>query len=152
MFQDAATRLGLMQQSWRGTGFGAALVDFDLDSDLDLAFVNGRVKRGTQGGALSPTMGPFWAPYAQRNQLFVNDGVAFRDVSAANHPFCGEALVGRGLAVGDIDNDGDLDLLATTTGGPAKLYRNVAPRRGHWLSMRVIDPALGGRDAYGAEV
>jgi hypothetical protein len=61
-------------------------------------------------------------------------------------------MVGRGLATGDIDNDGDVDLLVTSTGGPAKLYRNVAPRRGHWLTVRVIEPSLGGRDANGAEV
>jgi hypothetical protein len=56
------------------------------------------------------------------------------------------------LAVGDVDGDGALDLLVTTIAGPARLYRNVAPGRGHWLLVRTIDPALGGRDAYGAEV
>ena len=152
LFQDALERMGLTKQGWRGTGFGAVLADFDLDGDLDLAFVNGRVKRGEQGGPMAAGVDPFWAPYAQRNQVFANEGGTFRDISAANAAFCAEAMVGRGLAIGDIDNDGDLDLLVTSTGGPAKLYRNIAPRTGHWLSVRVIDPALGGRDAYGAEI
>ena len=63
-----------------------------------------------------------------------------------------EALVGRGLACGDIDNDGAPDLLITGIGGPARLYRNIATPRGHWLGIRAIDPSLGGRDAYGAEI
>ena len=55
------------------------------------------------------------------------------------------------MACGDIDNDGALDLLVTSVAGPAMLLRNVAPKRGHWLLVRAIDPALR-RDAYGAEV
>src|SRR5205823_13626668 len=58
----------------------------------------------------------------------------------------------RGLAFGDVDGDGALDLLVTTIAGPARLFRNVAPNRGHWLLVRAVDPALGGRDAYGAEI
>jgi hypothetical protein len=61
-------------------------------------------------------------------------------------------LVGRGLICGDIDNDGAPDLLVTGIAGPARLYRNIASPRGHWLGIRAIDPALGNRDAYGAEV
>ncbi|HKQ39068.1 MAG TPA: VCBS repeat-containing protein, partial [Verrucomicrobiae bacterium] len=133
VFQDTINRMGLVKRGWHRTGFGTVLVDFDLDGDLDLALVNGRVKRGEQDGPMAPGSDPFWAPYAQRNDIFANEGGTFRDVASANAAFCGEAMVGRGLAVGDIDNDGDLDLLVTSTGGPAKLYRNVASRVGHWL-------------------
>jgi hypothetical protein len=84
--------------------------------------------------------------------LFENDGTGkFRDVSLSNSAFCGSAQVARGLACGDVDNDGALDLLVTTVAGPARLYRNVAPKRGHWLMVRALDPALH-RDAYGAQV
>ena len=160
LFQDRTAMAGLATPSRRGTGFGTVLADFDLDGALDLALVNGRIKRTNNGGksaaekeSLLPGMNPFWNPYAERNQLFANDGTGrFQDISDANTALCGRAAVGRGLACGDIDNDGDLDLLVVNAGGPAELLRNVAPRRGHWLTVRAIDPAAGGRDAYGAEI
>jgi hypothetical protein len=151
-FLDRMAPAGLTQQGWHGTGFGVAFVDFDHDGAPDLAWVNGLVKRGKQSGRVAPGVPPFWADYAQRSQLFANDGKGnFHDVSMSNPAFSGQAIVGRGLAYGDIDNDGAVDLLVTSTSGPAQLFRNIAPRRGHWLTVRVIDPALGGRDAYGAE-
>ena len=98
-------------------------------------------------------LGPFWSRYAERNQIFAGDGKGgFRETSADNAPFCGAAGSYRGLAVGDIDRDGALDLLVTTIAGPARLFRNVAPKRGHWLMVRALTGAGTGRDAYGAEV
>ena len=76
----------------------------------------------------------------------------FTDVSDQNPAFCGTPSVARGLACADIDGDGAIDLLVTHIGGAARLYRNVASKRGHWLTVRATDPALGGRDAYGAEI
>jgi len=85
--------------------------------------------------------------------LFANDGAGkFRDISPGNDALCGAPVVGRGLATGDIDGDGALDLLVTAVGSAARLYRNIAPKRGHWFMIRALDPALGGRDAYGAEI
>jgi hypothetical protein len=155
-FEDRTAAAGLVRTRWRGTGFGTVLADFDQDGALDLAVVNGRVARDARFAtdpAAAAGLDPFWRPYADRNQLFANDGKgAFRDVSLENDPFCGSAAVSRGLAVGDVNGDGALDLLVTTVAGRARLYRNVAPDRGHWLLVRAVDPALGGRDAYGAEV
>jgi hypothetical protein len=148
-FRDRTVEAGLTAGRWRGTGFGTLLADFDLDGAPDLAVVNGRVLRG--GPAQGTDMG-FWETYAERNQLFANDGTGkFRDVSPANKPFCGHWNVARGLACADVDGDGAPDLLVTTIGGPARLFRNVAPNRGHWLKVRALDPKLK-RDAYGAEV
>lgn len=148
LFKDGTVAAGLTASRWRGTGFGAILADFDCDGALDLAFVNGRVCKPDKAGH-----GPFWSWYAERNQLFANDGNGrYRDISPQNVSFCGSGAVSRGLAVGDVDNDGALDLLVTAVAGPVRLFRNIAPERGHWLIVRAIDPALGGRDAYGAEV
>jgi hypothetical protein len=159
LFKDHTAASGLPQARWRGTGFGAAFGDFDQDGAPDLAVVNGRVTRSGDHPAL-PSGGkpngtnadPFWSRYAERNQLFVNDGSGrFRDASLQNRPFCDAAAVSRGLAVGDVDGDGALDLLTTTVGGAAHLYRNIAPDRGHWIMVRAVDPTLH-RDAYGAEI
>jgi hypothetical protein len=149
-FRDGSVASGLAKPQWRGTGSGTVLGDFDQDGALDVAVVNGRVQRGP--AASEEELGKFWAAYAERNQLFANDGKGtFKDVSPPNKAFCGSARVSRGLAAGDITNSGSLYLLVTAVGGPARLYKNVAPGRGHWLVVRALDPALR-RDAYGAEV
>jgi hypothetical protein len=150
VFRDRTVPAGLAPAGSRGTGFGTVLADFDHDGALDVAVVNGRVARGKP--AAEKTLGPFWSQYAERNQLFANDGAGrFQVISSRNPPFCGAAGVYRGLACGDLDGDGALDLLVTALAGPARLYRNVAPDRGHGLLVRAIDPALK-RDAYGAEI
>jgi hypothetical protein len=150
-FHDQTAAAGLANPRWRSTGFGTVFGDFDLDGALDLALANGAVKHPAMAHR-SPG-GAFWSQFSERNQLFAGDGTGrFRDISLENEAFCGTAAISRALACGDIDNDGALDLLVTQVAGPARLFRNIAPRRGHWLLVRAIDPALGGRDAYGAEI
>jgi len=154
LFEDQTAKYGLIRPAERGTGFGTLLADFDLDGWLDLAVINGTIRRGSaHPGSPLPGLIPFWYPYAQHYQLFVNDSQGrFVDCSAANPQFCAFTGVGRGLACGDIDNDGALDLLAVCAGGPVGLFHNIAPRRGHWLTVRALLPAAGNRDAIGAEV
>ena len=149
LFLDRTGASGILQSHWRGTGFGTVLGDFDNDGHLDLAIANGAVFAMAQ--TTDHSLGPFWSRYGQRNQVFANDGHGrFRDISLANAPFCGKPNVARGLACGDVDRDGGLDLLVTAIGGPARLYRNVAAR-GHWLSIRAVEPAHE-RDALGSTV
>jgi hypothetical protein len=148
MFKDQTVQSKLTAQH-RGTGWGTVMADFDLDGNLDLALVNGSVFSG--GEATGTDLG-FWETYADKNQLFAGDGTgAFRELSAANKPFCGRWNVARGLVCADFDNSGAPGLLVTTIGGRARLFKNVAPNRGHWLKVRAVDPKLK-RDAYGAEV
>jgi hypothetical protein len=150
-FEDRTPQAGLTRGHVRGTGFGTVLGDFDQDGALDLAIVNGRVAKNDQPE--NSPLGPYWSAYAERNHLLTNNGMGyFKDLSKDNPAFCGALNVARGLAYGDVDGDGALDLLVTTVAGKARLYRNVAPNRGHWLLVRTVDPKVGGRDAYGAEV
>ncbi len=148
-FRDRTAAAGLLALKWRGTGFGTLMADFDCDGALDIAVVNGKVVGG--GQAKNTDLG-FWETYAEKNQLFVNDGTGkFKDASLDNGVFCDRWNVGRGLVCADFDGDGAPDLLVTSIGGPARLFRNVAPNRGHWLTIRAFDPKLG-RDAVGAEI
>jgi hypothetical protein len=150
LYQDQTTGTGLAKPLWPATGFGTLLADFDHDGALDLAIANGRVAAREQG--VDDSLGPFWTRYGDRNQLFAGDGKGhFTDLSPHNAPLCGRYNMGRGLLRGDFDGDGAEDLLVTSIAGPARLYRNVAPRRGHWLRVRAFDPALH-RDALGTEV
>jgi hypothetical protein len=152
LFEDRTNLTGLAAPHWRGTGFGTVLCDFDLDGALDLAVVNGRVSARPAGAGTDAATNEYWGRYAERNQLFLNTGEGvFRDISPENDAFCKDAAVSRGLVWGDFDDDGRVDLLVTAVAGPARFFRNVAPRRGHWLLVRARDGALK-RDAYGAVV
>lgn len=153
LFMDRVATSGLQRQAWRGTGFGAVFADFDRDGHADLALANGLVRRAVPGQKpVPPDVSPWWGRYAQRAQLFAGDANGtFRDLSPANPDLCGSALVGRSLALGDLNRDGAPDLILGSIGADWRVYRNVAPLRGHWIGLRLLDPARGDRDAIGAE-
>lgn len=152
-FADRIAEAGLQQQSWRGTGFGTVLADFNHDGALDLTSANGLIRRIVPGQTpVAPGTHPWWSRYAQKTQLFINDGQGkFRDISPSQSVLSGKACIGRSLAVGDLDNDGAPDLIVGAVGGPIQLFRNTAPNRGHWLKLRLLLPQQGNRDAIGAE-
>jgi enediyne biosynthesis protein E4 len=153
LFNDIIGPSGMQQQAWRGTGFGTVAADFNHDGALDIALVNGLIRRASPPQTpLLPGVDSWWARYAQRPQIFLQRNSKFEDVSEQNPAFCGNAAVGRSLAMADLNNDGALDLVAGNVGGPTQLYRNVAPNLGHWLKLRLIAPEWGNRDAIGAEV
>ena len=138
MFSDRTAPLGLNQSSWRGTGFGAVMADFDNNGFSDLAFVNGDIRAdATQSAALSSNAEAFWKRYGQRNQLFSNQGNGkLVDISQQNPSLCAGKGVGRGLAVGDLNNDGYLDLIVTRIEAPLQMLFGKQPSdttAAHWF-------------------
>lgn len=145
-FEDATRRWGWSKISETFTGFGIAVVDFDLDSNLDIAVVNGRVTAGKKNAP-----NEFWDRYRERNHLLVNRGdKTFSERKSKAESFANSSDVGRALCHGDFDNDGKQDLFVVYADQPAKLFRNVAPDAGHWIGLRLVDQVHGGRFAYGA--
>jgi len=149
-FQDETTPVSLSVISLPYTGFGTGFFDYDHDGDLDLAIVNGRVIRGPVLTKEKPVT--YWDHYAEPNLIFENDSTGiFKNVSAKAKEFTEPVENSRGLVFGDVDNDGDIDLLVTNEGGRARLYRNDVIKKGNWVVIRVIDPSVN-RDIYGARV
>ncbi len=149
-FTDATGQVGLAASSMALTGFGTVAFDVELDGDLDLAVVNGRVKR-TDPRADAWVDEP-WSWFAEPNLFYLNEGGnLFRTAAAETAPFVHPVEITRGLALGDYDADGDQDLLVGNIEGPLRLYRNDAPRSGRWIVLRLSDPG-GNSAAIGARV
>ena len=149
-FRDDTGQSGLGSSSMVYTGWGIAAFDADLDGDLDLAVANGRVKHGK--GLPGVNMEPPWDVYSEPNLFYLNDGSGqFKLAGEAARSFSAPIEITRGLATGDIDSDGDLDLLVSNIQGKARLYRNDIPAKGHWLQVQAVDPRWK-RDAIGARV
>ncbi len=144
-YSDAAIKAGVGQASRESLGFGCAFLDIDLDGRLDLAAVNGHIDETVRH--IRSNVG-----YAQPPHLFHNEGQGrFRDDAAAAGPGFAAPKVARGLAYGDFDRDGDLDLLVTTNQGPAYLYRNDVTNGFRALRIRLTGKKSN-RDAIGAVV
>ncbi|MEZ5063586.1 MAG: CRTAC1 family protein [bacterium] len=141
-FEDRTAEFGLASLSLPATGFGTVTFDVELDGDLDLVVGNGAVNRG-EPRKDSDQPAP-WDRYAEPNHLYLMTDGKFGFASAeVGGELTSRVEVTRGLAVGDLDDDGDLDLLLTNTSGPARIYRNDAPRGGHWLRVRPTERAAG---------
>ena len=147
LFEDRSMDSGIGIASRPNTGWGVAWIDVDNDGWLDLLAVNGLVKQDLD--ALSAG-NPF--PYQQRNQVLRNLGNRrFEDVTDRAGRVFASKQVGRGAAFGDVDNDGDVDVLIVNSGGPAHLLINGIGNRSHWLGLRLVGGDRA-RDMVGARV
>jgi hypothetical protein len=144
-FDDARGPAGLARPTAAFTGFGTDWVDYDNDGWLDLFIANGAVNIVEQQRG-----DPF--PYRMKNQLFRNTGVGqFVEVTSAAGAAFEQAEVSRGAAFGDLDNDGDTDVVVTNNKGPVRLLINQAGTRNHWLQVR-LQQTSGERFGLGARI
>jgi len=146
-FEDQTVAMGLANPSFKYTGFGTAWIDYDNDSWLDLLAVNGAVKKIQ---ALVESGDPY--PIHQPNQLFRNLGNGrYEEVTGRAGAAFESSLVSRAAAFGDLDNDGDTDVIIGNNAGPAQVLLNQVGSSFGWVGFRLL-VADGSRDALGARV
>ncbi len=134
-FMDVADRYGLGQIALDYVGFGTGFFDYNNDGQLDIFVTNGStIQQNTNPQLLDP----------MQDQLFWNAGPdeGFYDVSPVSGPAFRQELVGRGMAIGDYDNDGAPDIFVVNNQGPAQLLRNEGGNKQNWLTL-----ALRGTDS-----
>jgi enediyne biosynthesis protein E4 len=145
LYEDRTTESGLFKLGF--TGFGTRFLDYDHDGWLDLFIANGAVRhlsRQVQAGD------PY--PLKQRNQVFRNERRGrFTDVTERAGSALAPLGVGRGVATGDLDNDGGVDVVVFNNSGPARVLVNDVSPRGHWLGIRAVDTRYR-RDALQARI
>jgi len=135
LFDDATVEAGLAAPSLTFTGFGTAWVDYDNDGWLDIIVVNGEIKTIE---ALAARGDPY--PLHQTKQIYRNRGDGhFEEITAQAGDAFRLSEVGRGAAFGDVDNDGDTDVLVLNNNGPARLLVNQVGNRNSWVGVRMMD-------------
>ena len=127
-FEDVARKVGL-SSSFSRLGFGAKLFDFDNDGQTDIYATNGHVTDNVE--LYHPGL-----TYMQTDLLYRNENGHFRDVSSESGPALQIMHAGRGLAIGDYDNDGDLDIVISNCGQRPMLLRNDGGNRNHWIAIK----------------
>jgi hypothetical protein len=145
LFTDEAVTNGISQASTKSLTFGTFFFDYDLDGKLDILAINGHVSDDIS--VVQPNV-----KYAQPPHLFRNFGNdKFEEVTAKLGAALQKPIVGRGAAYGDIDNDGDLDLVIMANGGQARLLCNENANQNDMLRVKTIG-TRSNRDGIGAKV
>ena len=139
---------GLADPSFSQLGFGTQFLDADNDGTLELFVANGHVWDNVS--SITPSLS-----YKQQCQIFGNIGTGqYRDLSESAGPFFKRPVVARGVAIGDYNNDGAVDILVTRCGEAPVLLRNdsqTAPRKNNWVKIRLVG-TQSNRDGIGAKV
>lgn len=144
-YEDVSLRMGLKEMTYNDLSWGCGFFDYDNDADPDILIVNGHIYPQVDD---DPSLGE---SYAQLPLLIEQRGGRLVDVRRERGPGLLEKRSARGSAFGDIDNDGDLDILITAMDTPPLLLRNDGGNANHWLQLRLLDAAHG-RDALNALV
>jgi len=143
-FTDVAIPTGIGSITRLMSGWGLKFFDYDNDGELDILIANGHP---------DPTVGTrsTEVKYSEPLLLFRNAGKTFRNVSAESGPIFSKSFAGRGLALGDFDNDGAVDVLIGVNNDAPILLRNRAARENHWLGVKLIGKKSN-IDAIGAKI
>src|SRR6266702_4654090 len=143
-FEDLAGQMGLGRLTRLMSGWGVKFFDYDNDGNLDLFIANGHPDDKIEVHSSHVT-------YKEPLLLFHNNGRSLESVGAAAGPAFAQSFAARGMAIGDFNNDGAVDVLVAVNDGPPLLLKNVAAPQNHWLGVRLVGQKSN-PDAIGAKI
>jgi enediyne biosynthesis protein E4 len=143
-FTDMAQATGIASTTRMMSGWGLKFFDYDNDGELDLFLCDGHPDDRIEGRV-------FGVKYLEPMLLFRNTGKGFENVSTQSGPIFSRPIAGRGLALGDFDNDGAVDVLVAVNNDAPILLRNNAGRENHWLGLKLVGKKAN-RDSVGAKI